>query len=90
MEKILLTSRLEVLENFLEKGNVLVTTGETREEEPSLEGRWQLLVTMEQFLFPLESLYERRLDTQLHLSSILKKCTLVKAFIFSYKYTSVG
>ena len=56
MEKILLTSRLEVLENFLEKGKVRVTTEETREEEPSLEGGCLLLVTMKQFLLPLESL----------------------------------
>ena len=56
MEKVLLISRLEVLENFLEKGIGLATTGETREEEPSLEGGCLLLVTMDQYLLPLESL----------------------------------
>ena len=46
----------------MEKGKVLATTGETREGEPSLEGGWLLLVTLEQFLLPLESLEEHRLD----------------------------
>ena len=56
MEKILLISRLEVLSNFLEKEKVLATTGETREEEPSLKDRCLLLVKLEHFLLPLESL----------------------------------
>ena len=38
------------------KRKVLVTTGETRQEETALKGGWLLLVTMEQFLLPLESL----------------------------------
>ena len=49
MEKVLLPCSLEVLdnflENFLEKEKVLVTTGETREEETSIKGGWLLLVT---------------------------------------------
>ena len=45
MEKILLVSRLEVLTNFLEKGKVPVTIGETREEGTTVERGCLLLVT---------------------------------------------
>ena len=55
MEKILLILRLKVLGNFLEKGKVPATTGETKEEGTTLERGCLLLVTM-----------ERRLNTQLH------------------------
>ena len=40
--------------------------GETKEEGITLERECLLLVTMEQVLLLLESLWEHRLDTQLH------------------------
>ena len=55
MEIIPLSSRLEVLADFLEKGTVPATTGETREEG-------KLLVTMEQGLWPLETLQEQGME----------------------------
>ena len=56
MEKILLISRLEVLEDFLEKGKVPVSIGDPREEGNTLERGSLLLVTMDQVLLLLESL----------------------------------
>ena len=45
--KISLNSRLEVLASFLAKGNVLVITGDSREDGNLLERGCLLLVTME-------------------------------------------
>ena len=67
MEKILLIYRLEALANYLEKGKVPATTGETSEEGTTLERGCLLLVSMEQVWLLLKSLKEKRLDAQLHL-----------------------
>ena len=56
MDKILLISRQEILENFLEKLKVPSTTGETREEGTTLERGCLILVTMDQVLLLLVSL----------------------------------
>ena len=77
MEIISLTSRLEVLADFLEKGKVPATTGETREDGNLLARRSLLLVTMEQSLLPLEALQEQGLEyfPHPHLPRAVELCT---------------
>ena len=78
MEIIPLTSRLEVLADFLEKGKLPATTGETREEGNLLARGCLLLVNMEQSMLPLETLHEQGMEYFLQPHLLLRAVELCR------------